>query len=321
MKLPADYEPEFESLKGLLLEMAKERSVNGLLKMIVQRLAERTHVALARIWLIRPGDICASCPMRTECPDKTSCLHLVASAAVPSPKPKRTGLASMVISAASPWASGRWGRIATSGEPVAVLDIEKDFSWIARPEWARREEIRGFGGQPLIFQGEVLGVIAVFTRIRLAQEGLVWLRMIADHAATAIINARAFEEIEQLRNQLELENVYLREEVMDAKAFGEVVGQSPAIRSVLRQIKLVAPTDASVLILGESGTGKELVAREIHRQSQRRSKPMIQVSCASIPRELYESEFFGHVKGSFTGAVKDRAGRFEAADQGTLFLG
>ena len=193
------------------------------------------------------------------------------------------------------------GRIATSGEPVAVLDIEKDFSWIARPEWARREEIRGFGGQPLIFQGEVLGVIAVFTRIRLAQEGLVWLRMIADHAATAIINARAFEEIEQLRNQLELENVYLREEVMDAKAFGEVVGQSPAIRSVLRQIKLVAPTDASVLILGESGTGKELVAREIHRQSQRRSKPMIQVSCASIPRELYESEFFGHVKGILYG--------------------
>ena len=83
---------------------------------------------------------------------------------------------------------------------------------------------------------------------------------------------------------------------------------------------MVAPTDASVLILGESGTGKELVAREIHKQSQRSSKPMIQVNCASIPRELYESEFFGHVKGSFTGAVKDRAGRFEAADQGTLFL-
>ena len=114
--------------------------------------------------------------------------------------------------------------------------------------------------------------------------------------------------------------MYLREEVREAKAFGEVVGGSPAIRSVLRQIKLVAPTDASVLILGESGTGKELVAREIHKQSQRRLKPMIQVNCASIPRELYESEFFGHVKGSFTGAVKDRAGRFEAADQGTLFL-
>ncbi len=320
MKLPADYQPEFESLKGLLLEMARERSVNGFLKMIVQRLAERPHGALVRIWLIRPGDICASCPMRAECPDQTSCLHLVASAVRPIAETEADWSHIDGDFRRFPLGVRKIGRNATSGEPAAVVDIEKDFSWIARPEWARREEIRGFGGQPLIYQGDVLGVIAVFTRIRLVQKGLVWLRMIADHAATAIINARAFEEIEQLRNQLELENVYLREEVREAKAFGEVVGGSPAIRSVLRQIKLVAPTDASVLILGESGTGKELVAREIHKQSQRRGKPMIQVNCASIPRELYESEFFGHVKGSFTGAVKDRAGRFEAADQGTLFL-
>ncbi len=100
----------------------------------------------------------------------------------------------------------------------------------------------------------------------------------------------------------------------------ELVGQSRTLRVILRQIELVAPTDATVLILGESGTGKELVAREIHKLSRRRHQPLVRVNCASIPRELYESEFFGHVKGAFTGAMKDRAGRFESADGGTLFL-
>ena len=117
-----------------------------------------------------------------------------------------------------------------------------------------------------------------------------------------------------------MENAYLREEVREAESFGAILGGSPALRAILRQIALVAPTDASVLVLGESGTGKELVAREIHRRSARAQRPLVRVNCASVPRELYESEFFGHVKGAFTGAVKDRAGRFELADGGTLFL-
>ena len=107
---------------------------------------------------------------------------------------------------------------------------------------------------------------------------------------------------------------------MEAKAFGDLVGQSAALRQIVSQIDLVAPTDASVLILGETGTGKELVAHEIHRRSRRKDKPLIRVNCASIPKELYESEFFGHAKGAFTGAIKDRAGRFETAEGGTLFL-
>ncbi len=136
------------------------------------------------------------------------------------------------------------------------------------------------------------------------------------------ISARkqAEEEIQRLRRQLELENAYLNEEVLEAKAYGEIVGSSPALESILRQIEMVGPTDASVLITGESGTGKELVAREIHNRSARRKRTMIKVNCASIPKELYESEFFGHVKGAFTGAIKDRAGRFQLADGGTLFL-
>ena len=131
---------------------------------------------------------------------------------------------------------------------------------------------------------------------------------------------RAFEEIEGLKSQLELHNSYLQEEVVEAKAFGELVGQSQALRHIVSQIDLVAPTEASVLILGESGTGKELVAREIHQRSRRKDKPLVRVNCASIPKDLFESEFFGHARGAFTGAVKDRAGRFEAAEGGTLFL-
>jgi transcriptional regulator with GAF, ATPase, and Fis domain len=117
-----------------------------------------------------------------------------------------------------------------------------------------------------------------------------------------------------------MQNTYLEEVVVEARAFGELVGQSAPLQHIISQIDLVAPTDASVLILGETGTGKELVAREIHHRSRRQDKPLIRVNCASIPRELYESEFFGHARGAFTGAIKDRAGRFETAEGGTIFL-
>lgn len=131
---------------------------------------------------------------------------------------------------------------------------------------------------------------------------------------------RAEEEIQNLRQRLEMENEYLREEFQETNSYGDILGNSPALTHIISQIEMVAPTDANVLITGESGTGKELVAREIHNRSSRCNGPIIKVNCASIPRELYESEFFGHVKGSFTGALRDRAGRFELAHGGTLFL-
>jgi transcriptional regulator with GAF, ATPase, and Fis domain len=151
-------------------------------------------------------------------------------------------------------------------------------------------------------------------------DGILQQRVIADITARVLANARAFEDIERTRHKLELENEHLRDEITVVGAFGEMIGRSPAIEGVREQISFVAPTDATVLILGESGTGKELVAREIHKKSDRSDGPLIKVNCAAIPKELYESEFFGHVKGSFTGAVANRAGRFEAADDGTLFL-
>src|ERR1051326_4782191 len=117
---------------------------------------------------------------------------------------------------------------------------------------------------------------------------------------------------------LEWEKELLQDEVREN--FGDIIGGSPAIQKVLAQIATVAPTEANVLVLGESGTGKELVARAIHDLSARKEHPLVRVNCASIPKELFESEFFGHVRGAFTGAVKDRVGRFELADAGTLFL-
>lgn len=319
MEFDRNYEPNYDSLKTLLLEMAQEHAVAPLLDMIVRQLARRPHVALARIWLIQDGD--CPCPAHERsCDDNARCLHLKASQGKPLVDRQADWSRLDGEFSRFPLGARKVGWIAATGKAVEVNDIEKDSRWIARPEWARREGILGFGGQPLLYRGEVLGVLAIFTRIRLKHEELVWMRMIADHAATAIVNARAFEKIHRLQEHLELECSYLREEVQEARAFGDIVGESDALNSVMQQVGLVGPTDTNVIILGESGTGKELVAREIHKQSNRQDRPLIKVNCASITRELYESEFFGHVKGAFSGAIKDRAGRFEAADGGTLFL-
>ena len=131
---------------------------------------------------------------------------------------------------------------------------------------------------------------------------------------------RTLAENARLREELEHERDYLREEVNVALNFGRIVGTSPALRRMLKRVEAVAETPASVLVQGESGVGKELVARAIHARSPRADGPLVKVNCASIPKELFESEFFGHVKGAFTGAHRDRIGRFQLADGGTIFL-
>ncbi len=131
---------------------------------------------------------------------------------------------------------------------------------------------------------------------------------------------KTLDENARLREELERERDYLREEVNDALRFGTIVGTSPSLLRTLQRVDAVSQTPASVLLLGESGVGKELIAREIHSRSARAGGPLVKVNCASIPKELFESEFFGHVKGAFTGAHRDRVGRFQLADGGTLFL-
>ncbi|MCK8667407.1 sigma 54-interacting transcriptional regulator [Pseudomonas azerbaijanoccidens] len=160
---------------------------------------------------------------------------------------------------------------------------------------------------PIFEMGRLVGAVVLFRDIRERQRAESRLR-------------EALNEVEQLKLRLELENQYLQEEIKAERNHHEIVGDSPAVLHLIRQIELVAPTDANVLVTGESGTGKELIARAIHASSRRSDRPLIRVNCAAIPRDLFESEFFGHVKGAFTGAVNDRVGRFELADGGTLFL-
>jgi transcriptional regulator with GAF, ATPase, and Fis domain len=309
-----------ESLQAVSLAVTRELSIEKVLRSVVHGLASQPGIALARVWLVAPGDICAACPMRGECPDHARCLHLAASEGNPS----RPGEDWSRVDGAFrrfPLGARKVGQVGATGVPLLVKDVDRGAETFARPGWIRSEGIRSFGCQPIVFRGEIVGVLAVFNRQGCDDATFAWLRSFADHAAVALANSQAFAEIDRLRQRLELENLYLREEVKAAAtAGGRILGESAAIRELLKQLALVAPTGASVLIQGESGTGKELVAREIHDRSLRGARPLVAVNCASIPRELFESEFFGHVKGAFTGALRDRAGRFEVADGGTLFL-
>ncbi len=312
--------PLIPNPKQLLLDMGQERQLGVLIKLVVRRLANNPAVALARIWLRLPADGCPSCPMREECPEKVECLHLVASCGNSLETDGEVHLRLDGHFRRFPVGVRKVGRIAQSAVPIEVRDLAQEPGWIAHPEWTAREAIVGFAGQPLVHRSDVMGVLAVFSRAHIGSSCIEWLRMIADHTAASIANARAWEEIDTLRKRLQLENEYLQEEVLAAQSFGNLVGQSPAMQSLAKQIELVAPTEATVLITGESGTGKELVAHEIHRRSRRADRPLIRVNCAAIPRELFESEFFGHSRGAFTGAIRDRVGRFELAHGGTIFL-
>ncbi len=152
------------------------------------------------------------------------------------------------------------------------------------------------------------------------QGAVVVFRDISERKENERQREAAYLQIKQLKEQLELERDYLRDEIKITSSFGEIIGASQALKRTLAQIEAVATTPANVLILGESGVGKEMVARAIHAKSERADNPLVKVNCASIPKDLFESEFFGHVKGAFTGAHRDRVGRLQLADGGTLFL-
>jgi formate hydrogenlyase transcriptional activator len=152
------------------------------------------------------------------------------------------------------------------------------------------------------------------------EEDLAFLGKVANQIALAVENAVAYGEISQLKDRLVLENVYLESEIRNELHFEDIVGNSQALKRVLREIEIVAPADSTVLIYGETGTGKELIARAVHNLSSRKSNTFVKLNCAAIPTGLLESELFGHEKGAFTGAISQRVGRFELAHRGTIFL-
>jgi len=439
------------ALPHAMVLVAQQHSLPEVLRTVVEEISGSPSVVLARIWLIDEGDICETCRFRPECPDQARCLHLVASAGNPVQAPAdytrlNGGFRRF------PLGVRKIGRVGRTGKPLLLTNLRGDEEWFADPQWVKHEGVKTFAAQPLLFRGEVLGVLAIFDTEVLGNEDFEWLRIFADHAAVSIVNARAFEEIRALKERLEkdnerlreefrdlfdeapipyvhegmdsrfiranraaiktlgieaaevtktygrslvadtpesqrrlleafqsvgrgtdtagvvlelrrqddgnpvwvqwwskpapdgnytrtmmvditdrvlmeqeqarlqAQNEYLSEEVRSAHGFGDIIGESAGVRRVLQQVQLVAPTDATVLITGESGTGKELVARAIHEGSPRKARALIRVNCSAVPDGLFESEFFGHMRGAFTGAVRDKPGRFELADGGTLFL-
>ena len=312
------FDPNFAT--HLLLDVAHEQSVEHLLQKLIRRAMERPDMAGVQVWSVDKGDLCSVCPQRPKCPDQIRCLHLVAGRGRSFSNSEAGVPRFDDPNARMPLGVGLVGKVAATGQQLILRGLDKRPGELAELDWLEQEQIRGFSGSPITFKGEVLGVSAAFVHEDMPDEALPWGQIFANHIGAAIANARAFEEIQRLKAQLEQQNTYLQEEVVEAKAFGDLVGQSAALRQIISQIDLVAPTEASVLILGDTGTGKDLVAHEIHRRSRRKNNPLVRVNCASIPKELFESEFFGHVKGAFTSAVKDRPGRFETAEGGTLFL-
>jgi formate hydrogenlyase transcriptional activator len=187
---------------------------------------------------------------------------------------------------------------------------------------AAGEGMNSFCDVPLISRGRLLGVLALARREEYAfdRDETAFLSQVAQQVAIGVENAVAYGEISDLKDKLAQEKLYLEEEIRGEMDFEGIVGQSSALRHVLNLVETVAPSDSTVLLLGETGTGKELIARAIHERSRRKDRTFVKLNCAAIPTGLLESELFGHERGAFTGAISQKLGRLELADQGSLFL-
>lgn len=187
---------------------------------------------------------------------------------------------------------------------------------------ATAEGLNSFCDVPLVSRNRLLGVLAVARREENAfdQDEIAFLTQVANQVAIGVENALSYSEIADLKNRLAQEKLYLEDEIRGEMDFEGIVGQSSALRHVLNLVETVAPSDSTVLLLGETGTGKELIARAIHDRSRRKDRTFVKLNCAAIPTGLLESELFGHERGAFTGAISQKLGRLELADEGTLFL-
>jgi formate hydrogenlyase transcriptional activator len=207
-------------------------------------------------------------------------------------------------------------------KPVVIDTREPEEFVSGTTEIALAEGIKALCLIPLVNRGRVLGILATSrtTETPFTSEDVDFLSRASGQIAIAIENALAYREIFELKDKLAQEKLYLEEEIRADSDFERIIGKSAALKRVLQLVETVAPSDSTVLLLGETGTGKELIARAIHDCSRRKDRTFVKLNCAAIPTGLLESELFGHEKGAFTGAIAQKIGRLELADQGTLFL-
>jgi formate hydrogenlyase transcriptional activator len=208
------------------------------------------------------------------------------------------------------------GEVFRTGKPT----IHSPANGIGVDEVAGPEGIRFCCAVPLVSRNKTLGTLSVGQKERPPERDLELLVGLSTQVAIALDNSIAWGQVNDLKNQLAREKVYLEDEIRSEMHFREIVGRTRVLHQVLQQVEVVAPTDSTVLISGETGTGKEAVARAIHDLSARKPKAFVKLNCAALPTGLMESELFGHEKGAFTGAIAQRTGRFELANGGTIFL-
>jgi formate hydrogenlyase transcriptional activator len=207
-------------------------------------------------------------------------------------------------------------------KPVVICAREREELAAEAYEIVAAEGIKAICLIPLVNRGRVLGTLSISrtTEAPFVPEDVDFLSRASGQIAIAIENALAYREISGLKDKLAQEKLYLEEEFRSEMGFEQIIGNSKTLKHVLQQVETVAPSDSTVLLLGETGTGKELIARAIHDRSRRVKRTFVKLNCAAIPTGLLESELFGHEKGAFTGAISQKIGRLELADQGTLFL-
>src|ERR1700733_7121121 len=207
-------------------------------------------------------------------------------------------------------------------KPVVMDSQARDECAFEISEKAATEGVKAHCLIPLVNRGRILGFLSILrtTDTPFTSQDVDFLSRASGQIAIAIENALAYQEISELKDRLAQEKVYLEEEFRSEMGFEQIIGNSAALKQVLQLVETVAPSDSTVLLLGETGTGKELIARAIHDRSRRNQRTLVKLNCAAIPTGLLESELFGHEKGAFTGAINQKIGRLELADQGTLFL-
>jgi formate hydrogenlyase transcriptional activator len=214
------------------------------------------------------------------------------------------------------------GRALQEGRPVIFGRADLDQLDVTVSRTLLAEGLQSHCAVPMVSRDQALGTLNVgrFQENGFTPAEVDLLAQVAGQIALAVENAQAYRQIEELKDKLTEEKLYLEDEIRTEYRFAEIIGSSPTIKNILHQVEIVAPADTTVLIQGETGTGKELIARAIHNLSTRKERTFVKLNCAAIPSGLLESELFGHEKGAFTGAVAQKVGRFELADGGTLFL-